>query len=124
MGPSGMSQADSENRNAMSFSELVAWAWRETPPVHRNTGNLLIHIVAVPLFVLGHAFLLGGVLASGWLAVAGFCALSFPLQFRVSVTPSSGSRYIPLQGRGILCDASMQSSSSISGAFFSPASGT
>ena len=66
-----MSQADSENRNAMSFSELVAWAWRETPPVHRNARNLVIHIVAVPLFVLGHAFLLGGALASGWLAVAG-----------------------------------------------------
>lgn len=66
-----MSQADSENRNSMSFSELVAWAWRETPPVHRNTRNLVIHIVAVPLFVLGHALLLGGVLASGWLAVAG-----------------------------------------------------
>jgi hypothetical protein len=66
-----MSQADSENRNAMSFPELVAWAWRETPPVHRNARNLAIHIVAVPLFVLGHALLLGGVLASGWLAVAG-----------------------------------------------------
>ncbi len=66
-----MSQADSENRSAMSFSELVAWAWRETPPVHRNPKNLVIHIVAVPLFVLGHALVLGGALASGWLAVAG-----------------------------------------------------
>jgi hypothetical protein len=66
-----MSQADSENRSAMSFPELVAWAWRETPPVHRDTRNLAIHIVAVPLFVLGHALLLGGLLASGWLAIAG-----------------------------------------------------
>jgi hypothetical protein len=70
-----MSQVDSENRNAMTFSELVAWAWRETPPVHRNTSNLLIHIVAVPLFVLGHLLLLGGVLASRWLAVAGIVCI-------------------------------------------------
>lgn len=66
-----MSQADSENRDTMTFPELVAWAWRETPPVHRNARNLAIHIVAVPLFVLGHALLLGGVLASAWLAVVG-----------------------------------------------------
>ena len=39
-----------EGRNAMSFRELVAWAWQATPPVHENTANLLIHIVAVPLF--------------------------------------------------------------------------
>ena len=66
-----MSQADSENRNAISFVELIGWAWRETLPVRRNTRNLVIHIVAVPLFVLGHVLLIGGVLASGWLAVAG-----------------------------------------------------
>ena len=70
-----MAQADSENRNAMSFVELVAWAWRETPPVHRNTRNLVIHIVAVPIFVLGHVLLLGGVLTSGWLAVAGLLCI-------------------------------------------------
>jgi hypothetical protein len=70
-----MSQADSENRNAMTFPELVAWAWRETPPVHRNARNLAIHIVAVPLFVLGHGLLLGGVLASGWLVGAGILCI-------------------------------------------------
>ena len=70
-----MSQVDTENRNTMPISELVAWAWRETPPVHRNTGNLVIHIVAVPLFVLGHALLLGGLLTSQWLAVAGILCI-------------------------------------------------
>ena len=66
-----MSQANSENRNAMPFSALVAWAWRETPPVHTSVINLVIHIVAVPLFVVGHALLLTGVLLSRWLAVVG-----------------------------------------------------
>ena len=66
-----MTHTDSENRDAMSFSELIAWAWRETPPVHRNGGNLVIHIVAVPLFVLGHVLVLAGVLVVWWLPIVG-----------------------------------------------------
>jgi hypothetical protein len=62
--------SESEARNAMSLVDLVAWAWRETPPVHRTTGNLLIHIVAVPLFVGGHALVLAGI-AEHWLFLAG-----------------------------------------------------
>ena len=49
-----------DDRNLLSFPELVSWAWRETPPVHRSTANLLIHVVAVPLFVLGHLLVVAG----------------------------------------------------------------
>ena len=59
-----MAQTPVGDRNAMSFPELLSWAWRETPPVHKNSTNLLIHIVAVPLFVLGHILLVAGVLFS------------------------------------------------------------
>jgi hypothetical protein len=65
---------DPRARNAMPLGELVAWAWRETPPVHRSTGNLLIHIVAVPLFVLGHVLLLATFAAGPRsLAAGGAC---------------------------------------------------
>ena len=58
----------------MSFPQLLAWAWRETPPVHRNATNLMIHIVAVPLFVLGHVFLVAGLIVNPWLlAGAALC---------------------------------------------------
>src|SRR3954471_15565708 len=67
----GDPQIESSDRNAMSLGELTAWAWRETPPVHKTTGNLLIHIVAVPLFVLGHALLLAGIVTNRWLLGAG-----------------------------------------------------
>lgn len=66
-----MSHADSENRDFMPFPELVAWAWRETPPVHKNARNLVIHIFAVPLFVLGHVLALTGAFVIWWLAVVG-----------------------------------------------------
>jgi hypothetical protein len=64
-----------EDRNAMSFPELVSWAWRETPPVHRNGINLLIHIVAVPLFVLGHVLLVVGIFISPWLLVVAILSI-------------------------------------------------
>jgi hypothetical protein len=64
-------QIESRDRNGMSLGELADWAWRETPPAHRSKGNLLIHIVAVPMFVLGHALLLAGIAKIWWLLVAG-----------------------------------------------------
>jgi hypothetical protein len=61
-----MAQNSPEDRSAMSFPELVSWAWRETPPVHKSTANLIIHIVAVPLFVLGHVLLVVGLVVNPW----------------------------------------------------------
>ena len=64
-----------EGRNAMPLGELVAWAWRETPPVHRTTGNLLIHIVAVPMFVVGHALLVAALVAGRWWLAVGISCI-------------------------------------------------
>jgi hypothetical protein len=95
-----MAQNPAEDRNAMSFPELLSWAWRETPPVHKNRTNLLIHIVAVPMFVLGHVLLLAGLLVDPWLfAVAIPCvAVSLLAQRfghsleRDQVPPFTGTR--------------------------------
>lgn len=57
---SSLVQKPSEDRNAMAFPALLAWAWSETPPVHTNAANLLIHLFAVPLFVVGHILLIAG----------------------------------------------------------------
>ena len=62
--------APTEDRNAMSFGELVAWGWRETEPVHKNRTNLLIHLFAVPLFVVAHALVIAGLVAEPWLLAA------------------------------------------------------
>lgn len=37
----------------MTFAELLEWQWSDYTDKHRNRTNLLIHIVAVPLFWLG-----------------------------------------------------------------------
>ena len=39
---------------------LLAWQWNDYVAKHRDRGNLLIHIVAVPLFQLATLLLIGG----------------------------------------------------------------
>ena len=90
----------SEDRNAMSFPELLAWAWKETPPVHRSTTNLLIHFFAVPLFVIGHVLVIGGIVFNARLVVAALpcIVVSLALQKyghaleRVQPPPFAGPR--------------------------------
>ncbi|MBL6751151.1 MAG: terminase [Nevskia sp.] len=36
-----------------TYSELLDWQWRNYAAGHRNRRNLLIHILAVPLFWVG-----------------------------------------------------------------------
>ena len=77
-----MARDSTEDRNAMSFSELIAWAWRETTPVHKNGTNLFIHLFAVPLFVIGNLLVVPGIFFNHWLLLAApFCvAVSLALQ--------------------------------------------
>jgi len=76
-----MTYDNSEDRNAMSFPALLSWAWEETPPVHKNTVNLLIHLFAVPLFVIGNFLLIAGVFGLRLLIAAILCiVVSLTLQ--------------------------------------------
>ena len=70
-----MPRAAAENRDSMSFRQLLAWAWSETPPVHKNVTNLVIHVFAVPVFVLGHFFLLAGLVFRWWLTIVGLLCI-------------------------------------------------
>jgi Protein of unknown function (DUF962) len=46
----------------MTFAEFLAWQWADYPAKHRTRLNLAIHIVAVPLFMLGCAAVAIGIL--------------------------------------------------------------
>ena len=65
----------------MTFPELLEWQWSDYPDKHRNRVNLLIHIVAVPLFWLG-AIQIVGVLLLALVGVPGaFAMLVWALVF-------------------------------------------
>jgi hypothetical protein len=46
----------------MTLVDLLEWQWSDYAQKHRNRTNLLIHILAVPLFVLASLSLLGALL--------------------------------------------------------------
>jgi hypothetical protein len=51
---------------------LARWQWEGYANFHQSPRNLLIHVVAVPLFLLGNVIVLVGVLAlSWWIALVG-----------------------------------------------------
>lgn len=40
---------------------LPAWQWRSYHHNHRNPANLVLHLIAVPLFIIGTLLVLSGV---------------------------------------------------------------
>ena len=61
----------------MGISQLLRWQWEGYPKYHQSRPNLLVHIVAVPLFLLGTIALVGAIarLSLLFLAVAIGCIL-------------------------------------------------
>ena len=57
----------------MSISELLSRQWQGYPRYHRSRVNLLVHIIVVPLFLLGNVTLVVGIVQGSWL-VAGLAA--------------------------------------------------
>ena len=69
----------------MSIYELLRWQWQGYPRYHRSRSNLLIHIVVVPLFLLGNVVVLAALVERTWgvaaAAIVGM-VLSVALQGR------------------------------------------
>jgi len=75
----------------MTFAEFLAWQWSDYPAKHRSRLNLAIHIVAVPLFILGCA-----AVAIGVLRLAPFRIISGLVVMMVSVVLEGvGHRFEP-----------------------------
>ena len=64
----------------MTTSGLLAWQWSDYRAKHRNQLNLAIHIVAVPLFMLGCV-----AVAVGLLRLAPFRVVSGNVAMTVSI---------------------------------------
>jgi len=55
----------------MNFPNLLQWQWNDYASYHQSRANLLIHIVAVPLFWLGTLGLIGSVIEGSRLMAIG-----------------------------------------------------
>lgn len=56
---------------SQTYSELLDWQWRSYADAHRNRKNLLIHILAVPLFWLGAIYFVVPLVFAGLLYSLG-----------------------------------------------------
>jgi uncharacterized membrane protein YGL010W len=57
-------------------NDLLAWQWSDYAAKHRARVNLLIHIVAVPLFVAGLVLVIAGIGLADWTpGLAGLAAM-------------------------------------------------
>jgi phage terminase small subunit len=62
---------------------LLAWQWSDYVAKHRDRGNLLMHIIAVPLFQLATLGLIGAVVCrSGTAAVIAVVAMVVALMLQ------------------------------------------
>ena len=49
---------------------LPAWQWRAYPDNHRNPTNLVLHLIAVPLFIIGFLLIASGIFSLSFLSIA------------------------------------------------------
>ncbi len=60
----------------MSLSELLRWQWAGYPRYHQSRANLLVHIIVVPVFLLGNIALVVAIArASCLLSAVGAIAM-------------------------------------------------
>jgi Protein of unknown function (DUF962) len=70
----------------VSVSELLRWQWQGYPRYHHSRANLALHIIVVPLFLVGNVAFIVALVQQWW-----FTAVVAVAVMLVSVT---------LQGRG------------------------
>jgi 2-hydroxy-palmitic acid dioxygenase Mpo1-like len=60
----------------MSLSELLRWQWAGYPRYHQSRANLLVHIIVVPVFLLGNIGLVVAIARASWpLGAVGVIAM-------------------------------------------------
>src|SRR5262252_9833108 len=70
----------------MGVAELLRWQWEGYPRYHRSRFNLLLHILVVPIFLIGNIGLIISLAQGAWVVVIA-CALAMVIS-------------VALQGRG------------------------
>ena len=77
---------------------LVAWQWSIYSDSHRDHANLLVHILAVPMFWAGSAMLLYGIFTLSFARVVGGVALLL-VSLLLQITGHKHEKFgVPLAG--------------------------
>lgn len=85
----------------MGLFELLHWQREGYAEYHRSKANLLLHIVGVPLFLVGNLGLVGALVGLAWKEAAmslAFMAIGFGIQGKGHAGEESPS--VPFSGPG------------------------
>jgi membrane-bound ClpP family serine protease len=78
---------------------LIEWQWSVYPKGHRDRTNLLVHILTVPLFILGTgALVLSAFVASLVLAASGLAAMVLVMVVQGRTHKRESTPPAPFQG--------------------------
>lgn len=69
----------------MGIATLLRWQWQGYARYHQSRGNLMLHIVAVPVFMLGNVAIVAAAVEGSWITgLTGLAAtvISIMLQGR------------------------------------------
>jgi len=70
----GLYTSRAMGRTTLARKNLLAWQWSDYPSRHQDAGNLMLHIVVVPLFQVATLVLAYGVV-TGRVGAVGLAAL-------------------------------------------------
>jgi len=85
----------------MGLRALAAWQWDGYPEFPQSRRNLLVHIVAVPLFMLGNMLVVAGAIAlAWWLALTGVMLSAVAFGIQGAGHKGEPVRPVPFSGAG------------------------
>jgi uncharacterized membrane protein YGL010W len=78
----------------MTPGDLIAWQWNDYGRAHRSRANLVLHLVAVPAFLVSNVALVASLATARW-ALAGACLPAMLLAFAVQAIGHGRERERP-----------------------------
>jgi hypothetical protein len=80
---------------------LLAWQWDGYARYHQSRANLLLHIVLVPLFLLGNVAMAVGIIRLSWIvAIAGLGAMVVSIALQGRGHRGEADPPVPFSGPG------------------------
>jgi uncharacterized membrane protein YGL010W len=79
---------------------LIAWQQRLYDRSHRSRKNLMIHVVAVPAFMLGSLTLVAGWAAAWWLPLVGLATMALAMAVQKVGHGLEAEPFVPFDGPG------------------------
>jgi hypothetical protein len=77
---------------------LLAWQWSLYPDGHRDRRNLLVHVLTVPVFMLGSCAVALAPFVNGWLGLGGAIGMTTAMALQGRTHGLEATPPVPFRG--------------------------